>query len=214
MSGCNTTISHCLTHNKEIIPVIEETKPQKSDTERAAFLRKMQIPKNLSYLFSSSHFMHIWVNCKSMPMVWSQNNLFPLFLKGQEIWKNVNNLIIWNRSEDHEDLNHSSYTVFLQITTLHMYLAYAPHLLSHPEPCLDVCHLLQHVGHLQPVGKTEKKKGKSTYENCALPEDCTAPYALQRPSTKVKPFIIYWICFAFPTYLSAMVWLTKTFINS
>ena len=61
MSGCNTAISHCLTHNKEIIPVIEKTKLQKSDTEKAAFLRKMQIPMNLS------HFLQVTLCILSKP---------------------------------------------------------------------------------------------------------------------------------------------------
>jgi len=59
VSGCNTTISHCLTHNKEIIPVIEKKNPRDLIQKRLLFLEKMQIPTNLSYLFSSSHFMHI-----------------------------------------------------------------------------------------------------------------------------------------------------------
>jgi len=29
-----------------------------------------------------------------MPALSSQDNQFPLFLKGEEIWKNVNNLLI------------------------------------------------------------------------------------------------------------------------
>lgn len=80
----------------------------------------------LSY-FLKSLYAH-WLNPWSMPRPWPQQ--LPVCLKGQETWRNMNNLILWNRSWDHDNFNYLFYPVF----PLHMFLAYTPHFLQPPEP--------------------------------------------------------------------------------